>query len=112
MITEQNLYEAIAECQGQRNPNANTCLKLASYYTILDHLKEKETETMPVPVYSYAAAQEPREPDRINYTSETDFGKVVNGRPTEDVIAVFDELMTTLQGMIPRLYEGVLNRLY
>ena len=36
MITEQDLLEAIAECQGQRNPNANTCIKLAAYYIILE----------------------------------------------------------------------------
>ena len=42
MIKEEDLQEAIAECQGVRNPNANTCLKLASYYTILDHTKEEE----------------------------------------------------------------------
>ena len=38
MITEKDLQEAIAECEGQRNPNANTCIKLAAFYTIRQHM--------------------------------------------------------------------------
>lgn len=34
MIKLEDLEEAIAECQGQRNPNADTCIKLAAFYTI------------------------------------------------------------------------------
>ena len=34
MITEMDLQEAIAECQGKRNPNADTCIKLAAFYII------------------------------------------------------------------------------
>ena len=111
MITEQNLYEAIAECQGQRNPNANTCIKLASYYTILEHLQKKEEKT-PMPVYSYATAQEPKNPEAITYSSETDFGQAVTGKNTEEVMQTMDELMTLIRAMAPRLYEGVMSRLY
>ena len=39
MIREEDLLEAIAECQGERNPNAQTCRNLAAYYTILDHVR-------------------------------------------------------------------------
>ena len=35
----------------------------------------------------------------------------VNGRPMSDVLPVIDELMTTLQVLHPRLYDGVLNKL-
>lgn len=111
MINEQELYEAIAECQGQRNPNANTCIKLASYYTILEHLQKKEEKT-PMPVYSYATAQEPKKPETITYSSETDFGQAVTGKNTEEVMQTMDELMTLIRAMAPRLYEGVMSRLY
>ena len=57
MITEQDLREAIAECQGQRNPNANTCIKLAAFLTIQRELYGKEQEdepnVMPARAYSY-----------------------------------------------------------
>ena len=43
MITRKDLIEAIEKCQGQKNPNANTCIKLAAYYTILDHTPEDDS---------------------------------------------------------------------
>lgn len=104
MIKEEDLQEAIAECQGIRNPNANTCLKLASYYTILDHTKEKEEE----PAYSYAPA-----PDRdVDFSfSDSEFAQMVNGRPAEDMWKLMDELMSTLQVINPRLYKGVMRKI-
>ena len=48
MITRRDLLEAIDKCQGQKNPNANTCIKLAAYYTILDHTPESISD------YSFA----------------------------------------------------------
>lgn len=102
MITKQELQEAIAECQGVRNPNANTCLKLASYYTILDHT-EKEEQELEIPAYSFASAS--------RYESDTDFGNAIKDKDLDCVMEIFDELMTTLQVLNPRLYNGVLRRL-
>ena len=34
------------------------------------------------------------------------------GKPTADVMAVFDELMSTLQVIQPRAYEAILKKLY
>lgn len=106
MIKVDDIQEAIAECEGVRNPNASTCLKLAALYTILDH-KQPEEEIREIPRYSYSA--EP--PERITYQSDTEFGRIIQGQTAERVCEVIDELMTTLQGMIPRLYEGVLIKL-
>ena len=44
MITEKDLRAAIAECQGARNPNASTCIKLAAFYTILNNLYPEQKE--------------------------------------------------------------------
>ena len=104
MIKEQELLEAIAECQGQRNPNANTCIKLASYYTILDHIKE-EPKVSEMPTYSFAA------PPEVKYTSDTEFGQKVSNMDIIDVLTVMDELMTTLSVINPRLYNGVMAKL-
>ena len=105
MITEKDLHEAIAECQGERNPNANTCIKLAAFYTILDHITEKQEE--PLTGYSYDA-----EPSgMIQLDSGSEFSRVVNGQRTEDVMAVMDELMETLMIVNPPLYNGVLRKL-
>lgn len=113
MITEQELIEAIAECQGQRNPNANTCIKLASFYTILDHIKMDnqsendhiKSENDYVESYSYASTPS------VDYDSGTEFSDKIKGMDINDVLEVMDELMTTLQVVNPRLYAGVLRQL-
>ena len=101
MIREDDLREAIAECQGERNPNANTCIKLAAYYSILDHIDEK-----PQMSYSYA---EPADVVRLNSGSE--FSDMIRGRDTMKVLRVMDELMETLELVAPRLYEITLQKL-
>ena len=116
MITEQDLIEAIAECQGERNPNANTCIKLAAYYTIKHELFGKP-EQLPTPEVSpavgYSYADAPAEPveTTIDYYSDTDFSRAIDGRPSADIWPVMDELMSTLQVLQPRLYDGVMRRL-
>lgn len=107
MITENDLREAIAECQGVRSPTASTCIKLAAFYTIYEHMYGRKED---VPTYSYA---EPPVDDveKVIYSSDTDFGKAVEGRDVNEVLALIDELMTTLQVINPRLYNGVMRRL-
>ena len=107
MITEKDLREAIAECNGKRNPDANTCVKLAAFYTILEHLYPSEVKT--VPSYSYAAPPEPTEV--ITYDSGSEFGQIVNGRPTDEIMGIMDELMESLSVINPRLYGGVIRKL-
>ena len=105
MITEKDLVEAIAECQGERNPNANTCIKLAAYYTILNEMNKDEEVYLP----SYSMAADPQD-DRVRYESDTEFSRSVNGLPVGDVMAVMDELMTALSVLNPRMYAGVLRK--
>lgn len=104
MIKKDELLEAIAECQGQRNPNAVTCYKLASYYTILDHITDKKEES----VRSYSLAPPPTE---VYYESDTEFGQKVRNINLIEVMSVMDELMETLAVINPRLYNGVMRKL-
>lgn len=101
MIAEKELYEAIAECQGQRNPNANTCIKLASYYTILDHMIPEKVQS-----HSFAG-----NPTSIAYSGDSEFAQIINGRDSDEVMAVMDELMDTLFVVNPRLYASVIRKL-
>jgi hypothetical protein len=105
MITLDDLEAAIAECEGERNPNANTCIKLAAYYTILNEKQGKP------PVYSYSA--EPVSPvkETVDYYSETEFGQAIQGKDLPYVMELIDELMTVLQTVQPRLYSGVMSHL-
>jgi len=105
LITEQDLREAIAECQGQRNPNASTAIKLASFFTILDHITDDSKLDKPqTQQYSFA-------PPPTVYDSGTDFSDRIQGMDMNDVLAVMDELMTTLSVVNPRLYDAVLRKL-
>lgn len=105
MITLEDLKAAIAECEGERNPNANTCIKLAAYYTILNEKQGKP------PVYSYSA--EPVSPvkETVDYYSETEFGQTIQGKDSTTVMELMDELVTVLQTVNPRLYNGVMSKL-
>lgn len=105
MITEQDLREAIAECQGQRNPSASICIKLAAYYTIYDHLFPKASD-VPVPDIRTSGAS-----PSISYDGDSEFAQAVYGRHLDDIMPVLDELMMTLKAIHPRLYDGVMRKL-
>lgn len=102
LIKETDLIEAIAECQGERNPNANTCIKLAAYYTILREMRP-DAERLPEQEYSYDPPPE--------YESGTEFGQIIAGKDLHDVMAVVDEIMETLKVFNPRLYDAAMRKL-
>jgi len=112
VIREEDLREAIAEMQGQKSPNAQTCIKLAAYYIIRDHLQNKaagqETRPMEYDPYSMSGS----EPGTISYEGDSEFAKLIHGRNEDAVMKVMDELMSTLHVMHPRLYDGVINKIY
>lgn len=101
MITQQDLQEAIAECQGQKNPNANTCIKLAAFLTIQKELYGPEDVEVPPRSFSYSPG----------YHSDTEFGQAIEGRSVDEYLPIIDELMTTLQAVYPRLYDSVMQEL-
>lgn len=113
MITEKDLQEAIAECQGQRNPNANTCIKLAAFYIIQEHLygKPPDDDFNPaLPAYSYAAPPEQVE-TIIDYQSDTEFSAVIDGRRADDVWPVMEELMEVLRRTNKPLYNATIRKI-
>lgn len=113
MIHKLDLQEAIAECQGKRNPDANTCIKLAAYITIMNYLyPEEEPKADPDPGAEFYQMASGANPDPvIEYDSGTEFSKMVHGRRNTEIMPVMDELMETIKMIHPRLYNGVLNKL-
>ena len=107
MITEQDLQEAIAECQGERNPNANTCIKLAAFYTIRNELFGNHFAD-PGNMYSYAADAPT---NAVQIDSDSDFASVVNGRTPAEIWPIIDELVSTLRVVNPRLYASLMRKL-
>lgn len=94
LITRKDLLEAIEKCQGQKNPNANTCIKLAAYYTILDHTPEDN------PGYSY-----------MSQPSNSEFINLIKSRNVDEVLLIMDDMMEQLQVVAPKLYYETMERL-
>lgn len=90
MITTKEVQEAIAQCLGEKNPNANTCIKLASFYIILDHLQ----------------------PDLAGASGASgDFMTAISNTDADKAWQIMDDLMNTLQVVKPDLYEKTMKRL-
>ena len=113
MITKQDLLEAIAECQGTRSPNANIAIKLAAFYTILDHLEDTDKRQESAKAdgnymgYSFAGPGG----ETVHYEGDSEFAKLIDGMNQADVWPTIDELMSTVKVMNARLYNGVLKKL-
>ena len=107
MITENDLLEAIAECQGQRNPSSQTCIKLAAYYTILNNLHQTSDTPVSHGGYSYSP---PNTESTVEYTSSTDFAKIINGKSASTMWAIVDELMSALMYLNPKLYNDAMTK--
>lgn len=109
MITEQDLAEAIAECEGQRNPNANTCLKLAAFYIIRDKMFHVEHEPN---FYSMQSKEQKMTEEKVEHKeNESKVRQALVEMEKNDIINLMDELMNTLQVISPRLYDTVVRKL-
>ena len=97
MITEQALLEAIAECQGERNPDARTCRNLASFYTILDHMTELQ------PTFNQYSGDD-------GYTG-SELSRAIQEKGLANVLPALDELLDAVQVYNPKLYNSFLRKL-
>lgn len=133
MITLHDLEEAIAECQGERNPNANTCIKLAAFYTIRNEMFPNTTpEATQAPTQGDVARSsintrsgysgdtgrsrqseqaEPITESVIDYNSGTEFSEAIDGMDALEVWPIIDELMSVIQATNIRLYNGVMRKI-
>lgn len=117
MITREDIEQAIFECQAEREPNSNTCIKLAAFLTIREQLfsDNPPRTTAPEPSgYSYAAPPDvSREttPGTVYIDSKSEFAEAINGMDNDKAWALIDELMKILKSMSPRLYDAVMRRI-
>lgn len=99
MITQRELDGAIRECENAPTSYQN-CEKLATFYTILDHLySDKERKVIE------------NVSDVIGDYGDSEFLQYIQGKDSQTVWLVMDELMQTLQIVNPRLHDGVMRRL-
>lgn len=104
MITEYDLQEAIAECNGIRNPSIDTCIKLAALYTVQDHMKNKQEP------YQMSFASEPNNV-LPKFDQDSVFLQTVSGKDVFMVMDAVDELVSTVQLMNSRLYDSFIRSL-
>lgn len=101
MITRQELEEAIAECKEGR-VSYQSCAKLATFFTIMDHLYPEDTGEKQIKFTSSEV---------IGDYGESEFLKSVSGKDSFGVWIVMDELMSTIKAINPRLYSGALQKI-
>lgn len=105
LITKEDLQQAIAECQGERNPNAQTCIKLAAYYTILENIGGQQSYAYtPAPVYDGGERF-------VDYSTGTELSKLIDGKDAFRAWAVMDELLQAVRLLMPPLYSGTVDKL-
>lgn len=109
MITEHDLAEAIAECEGQRNPTANTCLRLAAFYTIRDKMFPEKQESN---FYSMQSKEQKVIEEKAEHQKdESEFKRIAVELSANELINIMDEVMTTLKIISPKLYDGVMRKM-
>ena len=110
MITEKDLQEAIAECQGVRNPNAGTAIKLAAFLTIQRELFGPVQKMQQI---DYSFDPEPVSPDvsQIADYGDSEFLQAIRGKSPGEVWAVMDDLMDTLKMVNARLYNSIMRKI-
>ena len=98
MVIIDEINGEIARLESQTQ-TYQTIEKLAALYIVRDH------NTIPIDKPTPAETG----PVRVEATSP--FLSLCAGEPVCDVLALMDELMTTLQAIMPKLYDGVMRRL-
>ena len=108
MITEHDLDEAIAECKGKRNPTASDCIKLSAFLQLKERMyPEKAGKSVPLEQsYSYSTGN-----DSIQYSSESEFGKLVYGREIDQILPFLDDLVETVKVINPKLYNAFIGKI-
>lgn len=114
MITEKDLTEAIAYCDGKVDPKPHDAILMAACQYLKDRYYPSEDEKAQEPQkpsYSYAPEPENHAEPTIDYYSDTEFSEAVDGRAVSEIMPIIDELMSVLQATNPRLYAGVMRKI-
>lgn len=81
--------------------------RLAWLYIIRDHCCVGSATATVI------SSVEPVESSRlaIDYESDTDFSRAINGKKQDEIWPIMDELMETIHVLVPRLYDGIMRKL-
>ena len=98
MILIDEINGEIARLEAQTQ-TYQTIEKLAALYTVRDHNTIPTTQATPTETRS------------VQIEATSPFLSLCAGEPVCEVMAVMDELMSTLEVLMPKLYDGVMRRL-
>jgi hypothetical protein len=99
MFSKDDLLDAITECEKEPK-NYHDCEKLATFYTIFDHLYQ---HTEPI--------IREKKMSVIDDYGNSDFFQKIKGKEPEEVWRLIDELLEALQVYNPNLYRSFMNKL-
>jgi hypothetical protein len=92
-------------------------MKLAAFYTIKNELYPDHSGDVTKMVgqssgYSFAPPPEQVEKPTIDYSSDTEFGRLIAGKDPEKIWPVVDELVSeAVRAFNPKLYQAFLRKL-
>lgn len=99
MMTRQELEKAIESCE--RAPMSyQNCEKLATFYTIYNHLYTRRTPQVEMVTET-----------EISVSNSSKFCRMIDGMQATKVWNIMDELMTSLEVVQPRLYDAVMQKI-
>ena len=93
MISKDELDKTILELEMRDTTFAN-CAKLADLYTVRDHI----------------TSQEQKQPHPLNISGDSEFLQAVNGKDSQAMWLIMDDLMDTVRITAPRVYNSVMRR--
>lgn len=124
MLTDNDLIAEIDKYENKANLTPDDCVRLAAYYTLLysEPIKQSARYNQPTTHTEYSFTYnepqptpemptEERTENIITVDGDSDFFTAIDGRKASEMWAVMDELMSTLEVINPRLYEGVMRKI-
>ena len=113
MITEEEVSQAIEECM--REPvMGNKRSVLADLIIIQDYLFGEPTLAQefpqPMPMQSYSAPPMEQVETYIETTGDSEFLKAVDGRKSDKVWKLMDELVEAVKILHPRMYTTFIDK--
>lgn len=102
MFSECELIKSIREIENAP-PTFQNMQKLATFYTIYDHL--------------YSVPAEPRELKKtvqenvVEWYGDSEFLSLIEDKEAEKMWLLMDELMSTIKALQPRLYEATMQEI-
>lgn len=111
MISERELIEAIQECENAPASFQN-CERLSVLYTVYDHLFSKADHPSEGYRQEYSSRSEGQRKEKISVPIVTsEFLRLVEGMDVRQFWDVTNELVSTIEVINPKLYEGFLKKL-